>query len=399
MTYPVKWFSSHDASGAAVAGAPVLSGTPGSLITVLDACRTGYGTVNVASLVVAGGVATATVSAGHGLLDQQIALIAGATPGAPNGEQRITRISATQFSYPTSAADGTAGGAITASVAGAGEWEKSFSGGANLAAYRSTATGATGAYLRIDDTGTRSARLVGYESMISVDSGTGPYPTSAQAAGGLYVAKSSTADTVARPWTLVTDGRFLWLAIGWRSSQPTRRTLYWMGDGVPIAAGDAWMSVLGAHSSDPIAAGDPAAIDFATELRAPTASTSLTGRYALRGHDGSAGSPPVCALMGGLYPTSISSMSFGVTGVAYPDPAVGLLMVPAWIGCVYAGAWRIRGRAPGLAVPLHARPLSGGTVVAAADGHQYIAVDISAYTSAGVETTGQALIDVSGPWR
>lgn len=78
--------------------------------------------------------------------------------------------------------------------------------GTNLAAYRmTTAGGATGMYFRVDDTGTTTGRVVGYETMSDVNTGTNQYPTTLQLSGGLYVWKSSTADTTARPWCLIAD--------------------------------------------------------------------------------------------------------------------------------------------------------------------------------------------------
>jgi len=84
-------------------------------------------------------------------------------------------------------------------------WTKSFSG-TNLAAYRMATTGgATGMYLRVDDTGTTTSRVVGYETMSDVNTGTNVFPTTAQLSGGGWVWKSSTADAVARPWCLIAD--------------------------------------------------------------------------------------------------------------------------------------------------------------------------------------------------
>ena len=55
-TYSVKWFTSD------MRGAPVVSGTAGTLIAMLDACLvTGFGVVTATSVTVSGGVATATL--------------------------------------------------------------------------------------------------------------------------------------------------------------------------------------------------------------------------------------------------------------------------------------------------------------------------------------------------
>jgi hypothetical protein len=55
-------------------------------------------------------------------------------------------------------------------------------------------------YLRVDDADARLSRVVGYGAMTDVDTGTNPFPTSAQISGGLYVRKSTTTGSTARPW-------------------------------------------------------------------------------------------------------------------------------------------------------------------------------------------------------
>src|SRR5574337_1240501 len=67
-------------------------------------------------------------------------------------------------------------------------------------------------YLRIDDSSAQMARVVGYKSMSDVDTGSEPFPTSAQFSGGLYARKSITADSTARPWKCwATDQAFILL--------------------------------------------------------------------------------------------------------------------------------------------------------------------------------------------
>jgi hypothetical protein len=82
-------------------------------------------------------------------------------------------------------------------------WTKEYSG-TNLAAYR-MGTGSTSVrmYLRVDDSGSTSARIRGYVSMTDVDTGVEPFPTNAQFNGGVYSWKSDTADSVARPWVVI----------------------------------------------------------------------------------------------------------------------------------------------------------------------------------------------------
>lgn len=62
-------------------------------------------------------------------------------------------------------------------------WTKAFSG-TNMAAYKQSA-GSNQLYLRVDDTNATDARVVGYETMSDVNTGTGPFPTATQQSGGL----------------------------------------------------------------------------------------------------------------------------------------------------------------------------------------------------------------------
>jgi hypothetical protein len=70
----------------------------------------------VASIVIAGGVATCTIDAGHVFEAGETAVIAGATVtgGSVNGAQEVTTAAATTFTFTTALGDQTATGTITA---------------------------------------------------------------------------------------------------------------------------------------------------------------------------------------------------------------------------------------------------------------------------------------------
>lgn len=132
----VRIYRSDDAS------APVLNGTAGSLITVLDACLVnGYGSKTAAG------------------------------------------------------------------------WTKPYSG-TNLAVYRMSTIGSSGCYMRVDDSATlatgRDARVVGYKTMSDVNTGTSKFPTDSQSNNGAWLKKSSSADSITRPWTIIADERLFY---------------------------------------------------------------------------------------------------------------------------------------------------------------------------------------------
>jgi hypothetical protein len=85
----VKYFHSG------LTGAPVLSGTAGSLVAVLDACLVnGFAVSAVASLVVASNIATATISGGHSAEVGSVVLVSGATPSGLNSEKKVLSVGA-----------------------------------------------------------------------------------------------------------------------------------------------------------------------------------------------------------------------------------------------------------------------------------------------------------------
>lgn len=211
MTSPVdttvKWARST------MPGAPVLTRAAGSLIALLDALLVnGWGVQTATSVVVAGGVATATFATDHAAARHAVVQVAGVTGSLAglNGEQKITAVEPNKIKWATTEADGTAAGTITVKMAGAG-WTKPFSG-TNLAAYKSASPAAHGQFLRVADTTAEYARAVGYENMTAISTGTGLFPTSAQVSGGYYWGKNDeTSGTNAVPWVFASDGRFFYL--------------------------------------------------------------------------------------------------------------------------------------------------------------------------------------------
>lgn len=206
----VKYFDSS------MSGAPALSNTAGTLISVLDACLVnGFGSMTLTSLVIAGNVATATKT-GHGFVMRgstgPVIAISGATPAELNTEFRIQSIpDANTFTFTTSGiSDQTATGTISAKRAPAG-FSKAFSG-TNKAAYQSNDPAGTQLFLRVDDTYTTYSRVRGYENIADQtafdnNAATGPFPTDAQISGGEYLYKATASN---RSWTLFSDGRILY---------------------------------------------------------------------------------------------------------------------------------------------------------------------------------------------
>jgi hypothetical protein len=194
-------------------GAPTLSGTPGGLVALLDAClQDGYNSKAVQSITLVGTVATANFALAHGFAADGLTKvrIGGANQADYNGDVKIFNVSTLAFSFNVSGTPATpATGTITAKVAPLG-WSKAFTG-TNKAVYRSNELTGTRLYLRVDDNNPNAdsykyAQLRGYETMTDVDIGTGLFPTAAQLSTGNLLYKSSTSDATTRKWLLVGDG-------------------------------------------------------------------------------------------------------------------------------------------------------------------------------------------------
>jgi hypothetical protein len=306
---------------SAMTGAPVLSGTAGSLIAVLDACLVnGFGLQTASSVVVASGIATATFASGHSFEPDTVALIAGATPAGLNGEKRILSTSTNSVTFAaTGIADGTATGTITAKLAPAG-WAKEFSG-TNLAAYRSLDVESTRMYLRVDDTGTTNARVVGYETMTDVNTGVGPFPTAAQISGGGWWPKANSANATARVWTLVADSKGFTLHVHTATASLGINGVIWQfGDFESLKSGDAYACHLQCHNTD-------AATSSSSLTSSLSYGSSQPGAYIARSFTALGGS--VAANHVPVEPLSTFSggSSAGVTFPAYPNgPDNGLII-------------------------------------------------------------------------
>lgn len=167
-----------------MAGAPVLTGSPGSMIGLLDAfLKDGFDIKTATSLSVVGGVATINYPGNHSAEKDTVIIVSGSSIGALNGEQKVIAAGAGQMKFATAVADGTATGTIQFKMAPLG-WEKTFSG-TNKGAYRSLDPQASGMFMRVDDTQNQVARVLGFETMSDIDTGVGQFPLLAQLGGGL----------------------------------------------------------------------------------------------------------------------------------------------------------------------------------------------------------------------
>jgi hypothetical protein len=257
-----------------------------------------------------------------------------------------------------------------------GGWTRAYSG-TNKAAYRQ-ASGSNGFLLRVDDTGTTTARGVGYESMTDVDTGAGPFPTSAQVSGGLYWAKSNTADATARPWIVACSEKLFHYQCNHNSaSDGLTSQIHTFGDIKSYKSGDVFATIhIGALSAT-------MASNNTMHLLATTGTSN--GHYMARTYT-QLGTSIQCSKH--TDSAKNGSSNLGAGGVTYPHPVDGgLYLAPLWIN---ESASVVRGELPGLWAPLHNKPLShldtfNGTGALA--GKTFITLNMYSIAQAFLETS------------
>lgn len=368
--------------------APKLTGAVGSLVNVLNKCLVdGYGVNNIVSLTQSGGVATAVTSVPHQFTNSPKVLIAGAGSADYNGEVTVTITGVNTFTYPVPpSAPSSAGGAPTVKRNGSG-WTKPFPDGTNVAVYKQPA-GTNGFYMRIDDNSTANvARMLGYEEMTNVSSGTTPFPTATQLAGGVHVVKSDQLNTTERPWIVLTGGGMFYLFVDYDNN-----TTWTYGQGT--AFGDIKSYKAGGG-------------DTGGTLIAGNTGTSYTNNYMYHLSSGvavaSGGHWLARTWNGSGNPVAVGKLSdtpknqganIGVNGMTYPSPVDGgLYVAPIWIS-EPAPVMAVRGELPGLWCPLHAKPLGNGDVWAPASG----SLAGKTFEAINLYSSGQIFVETSDTW-
>lgn len=374
-------------------GAPSFIGNIGGGIPTFDAVLiNGYGTLNVTSLTHSGGIVTAVTQSGHNLTTNGTQLIAGANESGYNGEFRITVVDNTTFTYQASGISvNTATGTITTKTPGAG-WSKAYSG-TNLAAYRPGSGNRH--YLRIDDTVAQNMRVVGYEDMTAISTGTNAFPSSSQQSGGFYWKKSSTTDAVARPWIIIADDKTMYMFVD-ESTTMTYSTvgMYGFGDFISYKGGDIYSSFLAADATTSYTG-----VFWGTLLTYYSAATSAAnqGLYAPRSFSQIGSSVPMAKI--GDYSKS-QQAQMGTDGMTYPHQCDGALWMKQveFVELAAVGAQNnIRGKMRGVWTPLHTRPLAHGDMFNGSGdlaGKKFLTLSVPCSTSA----MAQCMIDISLTW-
>lgn len=215
-------------------------------------------------------------------------------------------------------------------------WTKEYSG-TNKAVYKQ-GTGSNGFYLRVDDSGTTTARVVGYEAMTDVDTGTNPFPTAAQLSGGVYWFKCETATS--RPWLLVaTERAFYFYSV--YSASYSSSPLVFFGDIQTYKVADAYHTVLigGVNTTVGTAA------NYMGDVASGTSINTVSGHYIARGADQTTLSPGVSKA---VFPPFVNGANPGATRLN-ESPANGkMFLTPLMVVDNFTSNISMRGYLPGL---------------------------------------------------
>jgi len=244
-------------------------------------------------------------------------------------------------------------------------WGKAFSG-TSKAAYR--AASGSRLYYRIQDDGPgagtfKEARIRGYEVMTDVDTGTGLFPTTTQAANGQFIRKSATADSTARTWIVIADARTVYLFVLTGDVANTYFTANF-GEFYSFVANDAYNGYVMARFTENSAAGNVERLDL---LDVALAGGNTVVTYCPRGHTG-LGSCVILSKHGDGAKGNSTSL---IGEIPFTNPADGgLYMSPVWFADpTTAPVNGIRGRQRGFWHFLHvAASVSDGDTVSGTGG-------------------------------
>ena len=300
--------------------------------------------------------------------------------------------------------------------AGAG-WTRPYSN-AGVHVYRNSTVNGSGAYLRVRDDASadtlntgRLAQAWAYSSMSDIDTGTDKTPNPDVQARGSMIAKSPDTTAGARGWMVVATeiGFYLFTAWGqWNNAMGA----YYYGDIISSVSGDVYPFVTfgssnlnsfsGGWSDEVCSVFFASTLEFVVDGVSQRGSSYIPGGFVMRSYSDGQGKSGRIATCGVLHATSSSTnRSYGSGAYRVgPDPVHG--------GFNYMEAMlreaphALRGKLPGVLVPLHARPHPANGIVSHIDGiglGQWLAVNYNVAEPDTADRDGQVLFRLDAPWK
>jgi hypothetical protein len=261
-------------------------------------------------------------------------------------------------------------------------WSKPFTG-TNKAAFRMGAGNQF--YLRVQDDapgahGAQEARLVGYEAMTDVDTGTGPFPTAAQKATGLFARKSAAASATTRSWVAAADDRTFYLFVQ-TGDVANQYSGIMFGDIWSVGSSDAYRTMIIARYTEAAALNLAEGMDYTT---VGSMTGNFPGHYLARAYTGAGGSVNVAKYADESMVDYPANQAFFNSDLCYPNPSDGAVYASRWsiVDTNTGGFKTTRGRLRGFWA-LHHLPDSvadGETLVGngAMAGYTFLAIKYSA---------------------
>lgn len=331
----------------------------------------------------------------------QYITFAGASPGGANIAMKINTVtSPTQVVCTGPGSLGAISGTITYQKSSLA-WAKPFAGGTNAQAYRSADTGSNRFYLQVVDTGTSTSNIYGAEVMTADQAVTsGQFPTTAQLATGLFVRKSTTADsTNARAWTIIGDDKTFYFICN--SADANLWHSFGFGYFIPFKPGDGFNTFIAGNM---ITGASPATAYPGLGSIAGIGSTiGGIGLYVPRLYTqtGAAISSQLQGYGGLLTGTTMGTIganSGAGAGITYPNPSDSGLYASQLL--IFDATGSARGRMPGYYQPLQILPLNNYDVVTGITGLSGVTLTTlsigGGYSVSYV--VGQCFVDTFGPW-
>ena len=390
MASPVDTSVKHALSS--MPGAPVINGQAGSRLAAIRAFAvTGFGvkTVDAGGTISAGKCRLPFSTGASAAVVNSVILVAGATPGALNGEQKVTAVGNAWVEFATALPDGAVTGSVTFKMAPLGWEEVAGFSKPNVAVFRPADLRSSRPYLRIDDSNATYAIVQMYESMSDVDNGINGTP-----ARYWYCRSSASANAVS--WTLAGDSRGMFFGVAPNSANSGDfsygQAVWYVGDIVSDKKPDIYPALLVGNATS--SASQDGVLFFG----------SVSNSYIMRlaAGIGIAGTTTVAAMVSGGNVVSGADSSWG----PFPSRAAqALFVVPLLVGDggTLASTGR-RGQLPGARYCPQSGVLSYyGSAPAQIPGTDELLdktlLTVPVGSSLSSAANGLGFIDVTGPWR
>jgi hypothetical protein len=230
------------------------------------------------------------------------------------------------------------------------------------------------AYYRVDHTAATSPKVVGYEAMTDINTGTGPFPTSSQSSGGLVMQTSRTADSTPRWWTIIASQNIAYILMNQVDNTTLGNNIFFYCFGAfnSYMANDAYNNFISNQMPS-----------IVTSIN-----TTISNHFCPRSYTQTGSS--VAVGKHGDVAKSASALTLGGGGNIYPNPVDGSMIIsPVYLHEINI----IRGVFPGLWFPCHFIPLVTNDIIIGTGPLSGKTLEVFS-----IYSNGQCFIETSNTW-